>query len=75
MKGYYKNPKANAAVFEEGWLCTGDVGHYDQHGYIYIVDRIKELIKYKGFQVNESRLSLVDVHVSSSAMFRLLRPN
>ena len=54
MKGYYKNPKANAAVFEEGWLCTGDVGHYDQHGYIYIVDRIKELIKYKGFQVNES---------------------
>jgi len=51
MKGYYKNPKANAVTFENGWLRTGDIGHYDENGLVYITDRMKELIKYKGFQV------------------------
>ena len=52
MKGYYKNPKANASAFEEGYFCTGDVGHYDESGMLYLSDRMKELIKYKGFQVS-----------------------
>ena len=52
MKGYYKNPKANAEIFENGWLRTGDIGRYDQNGLVYITDRMKELIKYKGFQVS-----------------------
>ncbi|XP_037082474.1 4-coumarate--CoA ligase-like [Pollicipes pollicipes] len=52
MKGYYRNPEATAATIDaDGWLHTGDVGYYDEQGAIYIVDRVKELIKYKGFQV------------------------
>lgn len=53
MKGYYKNPEATTQSFDsDGWLCTGDVGYYDDDSMLYVVDRVKELIKYKGFQVN-----------------------
>ncbi|XP_076035903.1 uncharacterized protein LOC143021924 [Oratosquilla oratoria] len=55
--GYYRNPKATANLFdEEGWMKTGDLGYYDEEGFIFIVDRIKELIKYKGFQVAPAEL-------------------
>ena len=51
MKGYLNNPTATANAFsEDGWLKTGDVGIKDDDGFYYIVDRKKELIKYKGFQ-------------------------
>lgn len=50
--GYFKNPLATAATVDsEGWLHTGDVGYIDEDGDVFIVERIKELIKYKGFQV------------------------
>lgn len=53
MKGYYGNPEATLDVFdEEGYLKTGDVGYYDKDGCFFIVDRLKELIKYKGHQVS-----------------------
>ena len=52
MKGYMGDLQASAALFDsEGYVQTGDVGYYDEEGFFYIVDRLKELIKYKGFQV------------------------
>ncbi|XP_039959860.1 uncharacterized protein LOC126759021 [Bactrocera neohumeralis] len=57
MKGYLNNDEANADIFlPNGWMRTGDVGHYDEEGYFYITDRIKELIKVKAFQVPPAEL-------------------
>ncbi len=51
MKGYWKAPEETARALRDGWLYTGDVGHVDEDGYTYIVDRKKEMIKYKGFGI------------------------
>jgi len=52
MRGYLKQPEASAATIDvDGWLHTGDIGMFDEDGHLFIVDRLKELIKYKGFQV------------------------
>ena len=57
MKGYLNQPEATAATIDhDGWLYTGDIGHFDSEGHWYIVDRLKELIKYKGFQVAPAEL-------------------
>ncbi|MFM9136167.1 MAG: 4-coumarate--CoA ligase family protein [bacterium] len=57
MKGYLNNPEATAATVDaDGWLHTGDVAVIDEDGHVTIVDRVKELIKYKGFQVAPAEL-------------------
>ena len=60
MAGYLNNPEATAATLDAaGWLHTGDIGHVDGDGYFTIVDRLKELIKYKGLQVPPAELEAV----------------
>lgn len=51
MKGYYGKPEATAEAFRGGWFHTGDIGKIDEDGYIYIVDRVKDMIIRGGFNV------------------------
>ena len=52
MKGYLDNDKATVETIKKGWLHSGDIAYHDPDGNIFIVDRLKELIKVKGFQVS-----------------------
>ncbi len=56
MQGYWKAPEETARALRNGWLYTGDIGHVDADGYTYIVDRKKEMIKYKGFGIAPAEL-------------------
>jgi acyl-CoA synthetase (AMP-forming)/AMP-acid ligase II len=57
MKGYFNKPEATAACMTpDGWFKTGDVAVIDEQGWYKIVDRVKELIKYKGLQVAPAEL-------------------
>jgi len=72
MKGYLKNAEATLRTIDRhGWLHTGDIGYYNKDGQFYIIDRLKELIKYNGFQVAPASLeSLLLTHpaISDSAV-------
>ncbi|KAI3933755.1 hypothetical protein MKX01_025171 [Papaver californicum] len=60
MKGYFSNTEATTSTLNsEGWLRTGDICYIDNAGYIFVVDRLKELIKYKGYQVPPAELEAV----------------
>jgi acyl-CoA synthetase (AMP-forming)/AMP-acid ligase II len=57
MIGYLNDPEATATTLDsEGWIHTGDLGYADEDGYFYIIDRLKELIKYKAYQVAPAEL-------------------
>ncbi|MDQ3460502.1 MAG: 4-coumarate--CoA ligase family protein [Deinococcota bacterium] len=76
MKGYLNNPVATAkTIDEQGWLHTGDIATVDAKGYFAVIDRVKELIKYKGFQIAPAELEavlLTHPAVSDAAVIGLL---
>jgi long-chain acyl-CoA synthetase len=51
MKGYYQKPEATAEAFHHGWFHSGDIGRFDEEGYLYIVDRVKDMIIRGGLNV------------------------
>jgi acyl-CoA synthetase (AMP-forming)/AMP-acid ligase II len=60
MRGYFNRPEETRVTIDaDGWLHTGDIGHADDEGDFFIVDRLKELIKYKGMQVAPAELEAV----------------
>lgn len=64
MKGYLNNPKATEECIDsDGWFHTGDIGYYDEQKFFYITDRLKELIKVKGFQVTQNFVQLYIFYV------------
>ena len=59
MRGYHDAPDENAKALRNGWFYTGDIGHIDSVGRVHLVDRKREMIKYKGFQVLPAELESV----------------
>ncbi len=59
MLGYWGDPEETALTLRNGWIHTGDIGHLDTDGYLFIVDRKKDMIKYKGFSIAPAELEAV----------------
>ncbi|KAG5326936.1 4CL1 ligase, partial [Acromyrmex heyeri] len=60
MLGYWNNPEATKqTIDQDGWLHTGDIGYFDNKNRLHVIDRVKELIKYKGYQVAPSEIETV----------------
>ncbi len=59
MLGYWKEPQATAAVLRDGWYFSGDIVRCDADGFYYVVDRSKEMIKYKGFPIAPAEVESV----------------
>lgn len=59
FSGYFGDPQATAETVVNGWIHLGDVGHFDDDGFLFIVGRQKEMLKYNGFQVYPSELEMI----------------
>ena len=77
FKGYLNKPDATAGTLTgDGWVRTGDIGHFDVEGYLYITDRLKELIKVKAFQVAPAELeALLLTHPAVADVAVIGRPD
>ncbi|KAF5806912.1 4-coumarate--CoA ligase 2 [Helianthus annuus] len=78
MKGYINDPEATKRTIVDGWLHTGDIGLIDDDDELFIVDRLKELIKYKGFQVAPAELEamlLTHPDISDAAVVPMVDEN
>ncbi|XP_026660362.2 4-coumarate--CoA ligase-like 6 isoform X2 [Phoenix dactylifera] len=63
MKGYLNGEEAaSSTIADGGWLRTGDIAHFDQDGYLYVLDRLKDTIKYKGYQIAPADLEALLIH-------------
>ena len=67
MLGYYQQPEENARVLRDGWFYSGDIGRLDELGRLHLVDRKKEMIKYKGFQVLPAELEALILEMEDVA--------
>ena len=66
MKGYLNNPEVTRRVIDDdGWLHTGDIGYADGEGYLYVLDRAKDQLKFRGLQYREDELLLTTVEEST----------
>ncbi|KAI7724971.1 hypothetical protein M8C21_011192, partial [Ambrosia artemisiifolia] len=75
MKGYLNDPESTKRTIVNGWLHTGDIGYIDDDDEVFIVDRLKELIKYKGFQVAPAELEallLTHPNISDVAVVQMI---
>jgi long-chain acyl-CoA synthetase len=59
MKGYYKKPEATATAIKDGWFYSGDIGRFDEEGFLYVADRVKDMILRGGFNVYPRELEEV----------------
>ena len=67
LLGYLNNPEATAAALDgDGWMRTGDLGHYDEDQAFFITGRLKEIIKYRGFQVLWADGSILQLEMKST---------
>lgn len=75
MMGYMDDiAKSKECLSDSGWLRTGDVAHYDEDGFFYITDRLKELIKVRGYQVPPAELEallLTNENISDAAVIQI----
>jgi long-chain acyl-CoA synthetase len=55
-RGYWRAPEVTRAAFHEGWLRTGDLGVMDEEGYLQIVDRLKDLLKFRGWSISPNTI-------------------
>ncbi|MET7420167.1 AMP-binding protein [Dactylosporangium sp. NPDC005555] len=77
MRGYRRRPEETAAALDtDGWLHTGDLCHFDEDGHLYVVDRLKELIKHGGYQVAPAELEqLLRMHPAVADAAVVPRPD
>ena len=59
FRGYWKHPEDTKLALRDGWLYTGDIAWMDDEGYVFILDRKKEMIKYRGYQIAPAELEAV----------------
>ena len=74
--GYFNNPEATAqTITEDNWLHSGDLGYYDDELNFFVIDRLKELIKYKAFQVFWTQTNLNSLFFSVLNCVFLVEPH
>lgn len=59
FNGYFEEPEKTRETFNGEWFKTGDIGHFDDEGFLYVTDRKKELLRYQGFQVMPSEIEAI----------------